>query len=109
MDRCGHATARSTILITLEAALAKDVKSELEATLAVLSGKGKGSKGKAPRGAERRKLWDEVKALRKEYVFGLHLSLVADIREYRYRQREGGVVKSVLSEAQVGPPKVSRG
>lgn len=67
-----------------QAALAKDVKSELEATLNVLSGKGKGSKGKAPRGAERRKLWDEVKALRKEY-----------------RQREGGVVKSVLSEAQV--------
>ncbi|KAL1673945.1 P-loop containing nucleoside triphosphate hydrolase protein [Schizophyllum commune] len=66
------------------AALAKDVKAELEAALGVLSGKGKGAKGKAPRGLERRKMWDEVKALRKEY-----------------RQREGGVVKSVLSEAQV--------
>lgn len=69
---------------TDQAALAKDVKNELETTLGILSGKGKGVKGKGPRGAERRKLWDEVKALRKEY-----------------RQREGGVVKSVLSESQV--------
>ncbi|EKM78395.1 hypothetical protein AGABI1DRAFT_101114 [Agaricus bisporus var. burnettii JB137-S8] len=69
---------------TDQAALAKDVKNELEATLNLLSGKGKGAKGKPPRGAERKKLWEEVKALRKEY-----------------RQREGGVVKSVLSEAQV--------
>ncbi|KAG6860240.1 hypothetical protein C0995_013786 [Termitomyces sp. Mi166 len=68
----------------LKAALAKDVKNELEETLAVLSGKGKGTKGKRPRGAERKKLWDDVKALRKEY-----------------RQREGGVVKSVLSESQI--------
>ncbi|KAL1691488.1 P-loop containing nucleoside triphosphate hydrolase protein [Schizophyllum commune] len=66
------------------AALAKDVKAELETALGVLSGKGKGAKAKAPRGLERKKMWDEVKALRKEY-----------------RQREGGVVKSVLSEAQV--------
>ncbi|KAI5829521.1 P-loop containing nucleoside triphosphate hydrolase protein [Schizophyllum commune Tattone D] len=66
------------------AALAKDVKAELEAALGILSGKGKGAKGTAPRGLERKKMWDEVKALRKEY-----------------RQREGGVVKSVLSEAQV--------
>ncbi|KAF9523770.1 AAA domain-containing protein [Crepidotus variabilis] len=65
-----------------EAALAKDVKEDLEMTLGVLSGKG--SKGKRPRGAERRKMWDEVKALRKEY-----------------RQREGGVVKSVLKDSQV--------
>ncbi|XP_006455227.1 hypothetical protein AGABI2DRAFT_145440 [Agaricus bisporus var. bisporus H97] len=69
---------------TDQAALAKDVKNELEATLNLLSGKGKGAKGKPPRGVERKKLWEEVKALRKEY-----------------RQREGGVVKSVLSEAQV--------
>ncbi|KAI0748127.1 P-loop containing nucleoside triphosphate hydrolase protein [Daedaleopsis nitida] len=67
-----------------QAILAKDVKNELEATLGVLSGKGKGAKGKAPRGAERRKMWEEVKALRREY-----------------RQREGGVVESVLSESQV--------
>ncbi|KAL1745678.1 P-loop containing nucleoside triphosphate hydrolase protein [Schizophyllum fasciatum] len=66
------------------AALAKDVKAELENTLGILSGKGKGVKGKSPRGLERKKLWEEVKALRKEY-----------------RLREGGVVKSVLSEAQV--------
>ncbi|KAF8062300.1 P-loop containing nucleoside triphosphate hydrolase protein [Lyophyllum atratum] len=69
---------------TDQAALAKDVKNELEETLGVLSGKGKGAKGKRPKGGERKKLWDEVKALRKEY-----------------RQREGGVVKSVLSESQI--------
>ncbi|KAF5352066.1 hypothetical protein D9758_009403 [Tetrapyrgos nigripes] len=72
---------------TDQAALAKDVKNELEATLGVLSGKGKGAgkgaKGK-PRGAERKKMWEEVKALRKEY-----------------RQREGGIVTSVLGESQV--------
>lgn len=54
------------ILITNQAVLAKDVKNELETALGVLSGKGKGVKGKGPRGAERRKMWDEVKALRKE-------------------------------------------
>jgi hypothetical protein len=48
--------------------LAKDVKNELEETLAVLSGKGKGTKGKKPRGAERKKMWEDVKALRKECV-----------------------------------------
>ncbi|KAF9467175.1 AAA domain-containing protein [Collybia nuda] len=69
---------------TDQAALAKDVKNELEITLGILSGKGKGVKGKGPRGAERKKLWDDVKALRKEY-----------------RQREGGVVKSVLAESQI--------
>ena len=46
----------------------KDVKQELETALETLSGKGKGAKGKPPRGAERRKMWEEVKALRKEYV-----------------------------------------
>lgn len=66
------------------AALAKDVKNELEAALDILAGKGKGAKGKAPRGLERKKMWEEVRALRKEY-----------------RQREGGVVESVLSESQV--------
>ncbi|PPR00946.1 hypothetical protein CVT24_000253 [Panaeolus cyanescens] len=69
---------------TDQAVLARDVKVELETTLGILSGKGKGTKGKAPRGAERKKLWDDVKALRKEY-----------------RQREGGIVKSVLNESQV--------
>lgn len=67
-----------------QAALAKDVKNELEAALDMLSGKGKGAKGKGPRGAERKKMWEEVRALRKEY-----------------RQREGGVVESVLGESQV--------
>ncbi|KAG0698331.1 AAA domain-containing protein [Suillus ampliporus] len=65
-----------------QAALAKDVKSEIESTLDVLAGKGKGSK--KPRGSERKKMWEEVKALRKEY-----------------RQREGGVVKTVLGESQI--------
>ncbi|KAM5531065.1 hypothetical protein V8D89_015285 [Ganoderma adspersum] len=67
-----------------QAVLAKDVKNELEAALDVLSGKGKGAKGKAPRGLERKKMWEEVRTLRKEY-----------------RQREGGVVENVLSESQV--------
>jgi len=57
---------------TDQAALARDVKDELETVLGVLSGKGKGVKGKGPRGAERRKMWDDVKALRKECVL-LHL------------------------------------
>ena len=58
-----------------QAALARDVKEELESTLSVLSGKGKGAKGKKPRGAERKKLWEDVKALRKEYFpfpFSIH-------------------------------------
>lgn len=46
--------------------MAKDVKNEIESALGILSGKGKGAKGKGPRGAERRKMWEEVKALRKE-------------------------------------------
>lgn len=57
---------------------------ELEATLGILSGKGKSAKGKRPKGAERRRLWEEVKALRKEY-----------------RQREGGVVEAVLGDSQI--------
>ncbi|KAI0080422.1 P-loop containing nucleoside triphosphate hydrolase protein [Panus rudis PR-1116 ss-1] len=67
-----------------QAALAKDVKNELEETLNTLSGKGKGAKGKAPRGSERKKMWEEVRALRKEY-----------------RQREGKVVETVMGESQV--------
>jgi hypothetical protein len=48
--------------------LAKDVKNELETALGLLSGKGKGVKGKGLRGDERTKMWEEVKALRKEYA-----------------------------------------
>ncbi|TFY81728.1 hypothetical protein EWM64_g2284 [Hericium alpestre] len=67
-----------------QAALARDVKDELQNALDTLSGKGKGAKGKPPRGLERKKMWEEVRALRKEY-----------------RQREGGVVETVLSESQI--------
>jgi len=69
---------------TEEALLVKDVKNELDTALSILSGKGKGAKGKAPRGPERRKMWEEVKALKKEY-----------------RKREGGVVKAVLGQSQI--------
>ena len=51
-----------------QASLAKDAKNELEEILSVLTGKGKGGKNKSPRGLERKKMWEEVKALRKEYV-----------------------------------------
>lgn len=44
--------------------MARDVKAELEATLGVLSGKGKG--GKLPRGTERKKMWEETHTLRRE-------------------------------------------
>ncbi|KAL4076888.1 AAA domain-containing protein [Scleroderma yunnanense] len=67
-----------------QAALAKDVKAEIDTALDTLSGKGKGKGTKRPRGLERKKMWEEVRALRKEY-----------------RQREGGVVKAVLGESQV--------
>ncbi|KAJ3509315.1 hypothetical protein NMY22_g16336 [Coprinellus aureogranulatus] len=69
---------------TDQAALVKDIKQEIEDTMGTLSGKGKGAKGKAPRGLERKKMWEEVRALRKEY-----------------RKREGGIVSSVLNESQV--------
>jgi DNA polymerase alpha-associated DNA helicase A len=44
----------------------KDIKQEIEETMSTLSGKGKSAKGKAPRGLERKKMWEEVRALRKE-------------------------------------------
>jgi len=65
-----------------EAALAKDVKTELETTLAALAGKGKSQK--LPRGPERKKMWEEVSALRKEY-----------------RQRERNICRAVLQDSQV--------
>ncbi|CAE6467949.1 unnamed protein product [Rhizoctonia solani] len=63
-----------------QAALAADAKSELEEAMASLAGKGKARL----RGLERKKMWDEVKELRKEY-----------------RKREKVIVQSVLSEAKV--------
>ncbi|KAI0305372.1 P-loop containing nucleoside triphosphate hydrolase protein [Multifurca ochricompacta] len=65
-----------------QAVLVRDVKAELESTLNVLSGRGKG--GKVPRGSERRRIWEEVRTLRKEY-----------------RQRESGIARAVLQESQV--------
>ncbi|KAH7337710.1 AAA domain-containing protein [Rhizoctonia solani] len=63
-----------------QAALAADAKSELEEAMASLAGKGKARL----RGLERKKMWEEVKELRKEY-----------------RKREKVIVQSVLSEAKV--------
>jgi DNA polymerase alpha-associated DNA helicase A len=51
-----------------ESALAKDVKKDLETAMSSLSGKGKGRL----KGAERRKMWDEVKELRKECAILRH-------------------------------------
>lgn len=65
-----------------QAALVRDVKAELETTLGVLSGKGKGAK--RPRGPERKSMWEEVRELRKEL-----------------RRRERGVVSAVLQKSQV--------
>lgn len=83
------------------------MKSELETILGMLSGKGKGQKGKALRGAERRKMWEEVKALRKEYVSLLIpyplVPFIHSTNRDRYRQRENGVVKGVLAGCQVYP------
>ncbi|KAK0498765.1 P-loop containing nucleoside triphosphate hydrolase protein [Armillaria luteobubalina] len=67
---------------TDQAALAKDVKSELEATLNILSGKGKSAKGKRPKGAERK-------------------NAVGRSQSFAYRRREGGVVEAVLGESQI--------
>ena len=46
-------------------ALAQDVKKDIDSAMNALSGKGKGKL----KGPERRKMWDEVKELRKEYVY----------------------------------------
>lgn len=61
-------------------ALASDVKKDIENAMGALTGKGKGKL----KGSERRKMWDEVKELRKEY-----------------RKREGTVVSSVVKQAKV--------
>ncbi|THH27192.1 hypothetical protein EUX98_g6997 [Antrodiella citrinella] len=86
-----------------QAALARDVKNELDIMLNTLSGKGKGSKGKRPKGAERKKMWEEVRSLRKESAnFLKHVPnglLTTD--PCRYRQREGQVVQAVLKESQI--------
>ncbi|KZV87777.1 P-loop containing nucleoside triphosphate hydrolase protein [Exidia glandulosa HHB12029] len=61
-------------------ALANDVKKDIESAMGALTGKGKGKL----KGPERRKMWEEVRELRKEY-----------------RKREGAVVSSVVKQAKV--------
>ncbi|EJU01057.1 P-loop containing nucleoside triphosphate hydrolase protein [Dacryopinax primogenitus] len=63
-----------------ESQLAKDVKADIDSAMSALAGKGKAR----IRGAERKKMWDEVKGLRKEW-----------------RKREGGAVKAVMGRAKV--------
>ena len=47
-------------------------------------------------------MWDDVKALRKEYKLSyMIITLVTDAYDVRYRQRESGVVKTVLGDSQV--------
>ncbi|KAH9063276.1 P-loop containing nucleoside triphosphate hydrolase protein [Lactarius vividus] len=77
-----NATLEAQVDRSDQAALVRDVKVELETTLNVLSGKGKGAK--TPRGLERKKMWEEVRELRKES-----------------RRRERGVVSAVLQGSQV--------
>jgi hypothetical protein len=114
-----------------EAALVKDVKADLEEILGALSGKGSkgssninlkgagrgarpgvGSKGddvrrigakkcQRLRGEARKAAWQNVKDLRKELVNTLMFLIGVHHILYRYRKREEGVVKSVLSRAQV--------
>lgn len=83
-----------------ESALAKDVKKDLEAAMNSLSGKGKGRL----KGPERRKMWDEVKELRKECAIFVTARIRITRRTlslFRYRKREGMVVKSVMAQAKV--------
>lgn len=48
-----------------ESQLAKDVKVDIESAMNALTGKVKGKKLKGP---ERKKMWEEVRELRKEWV-----------------------------------------
>jgi DNA polymerase alpha-associated DNA helicase A len=108
VTRVGHPArvmAKEVVLdVTLEvkagrtdqAALAKDVKNELEATLDTLNGKGKGAKGKAPRGLERKKMWEDVRALRKEYV---RYYFTASLYYVTHRELDTANVKAVLQRA----------
>lgn len=82
-----------------EAALAKDVKKEIEGVMGQLTRNGK--KGRV-KGAERKKMWEEVRELKKECVFRtIHVFWTFDIPLDRYRKREGTVVKTIVSDAKV--------
>jgi DNA polymerase alpha-associated DNA helicase A len=112
--RLGHPARISPLLLprTLdyqashsdEAELVKDVKIELEGNMKTLS-KGKGEKGRVW-GKERGKVWDDVRELRKEWVWASGAFFVEryanfSVRMNRYRTREAKVVKNVVSGAQV--------
>jgi hypothetical protein len=75
-----------------QAALAKDVKAELDAALGTLAGKGKGKGAKKLRGLERKKMWEDVRALRKECVFGCSViltSLIGDVPQVSTERGRG--------------------
>ncbi|QRV84843.1 DNA polymerase alpha subunit A [Ceratobasidium sp. AG-Ba] len=80
MGNLHHETLDAQAARSDQAALAAGVKAELESAMSSLTGKGKGRL----KGAERKKMWEEVKELRKEY-----------------RKRERVVVQSVLGEAKI--------
>ena len=65
MSELHGATLDAQAEVSDEAALAKDVKKEIEDVMGQLTGKGK--KGRV-KGAERKKMWEEVRELRKECV-----------------------------------------
>jgi DNA polymerase alpha-associated DNA helicase A len=62
MGNLHHETLDAQAARSDQAALAADVKSELEAAMSSLNGKGKGRL----KGPERKKMWEEVKELRKD-------------------------------------------
>ncbi|KLO18880.1 P-loop containing nucleoside triphosphate hydrolase protein [Schizopora paradoxa] len=79
-----RATLDSQVSNSDQAELIRDVKLDLSNRLSILAGNDKSQKGKRPRGPERKKLWEEVRDLRKEY-----------------RKREKGMVQSIIKEAEV--------
>ncbi|BGP18100.1 hypothetical protein JCM10213_004750 [Rhodosporidiobolus nylandii] len=68
---------------TDSSALVDDIKGELEALEGQLRGGGAGGKNRI-KGSERRKMWEEVRELRKEF-----------------RKRQGGIANEVLGKAKV--------
>lgn len=65
LDELHDATLDAQAERSEQAQLVNDIKKEIETLMGTLTG---GVKGKRVKGAERKKLWDEVRELRKEYV-----------------------------------------